>query len=262
MSAIVVEDHIVHYEVLGRGRPLVLLHGWIGSWRYWIPVMQAVSHHYRAYALDLWGYGDTDHVPDQYGLDQQASLVLTFLENLGISRAAFVGHGLGGLVSARLIQKNPDLAERMMLVNVPLTPDALDPRLLNDPADSVAEWLLDTHSTDEALTLEVRKADPKALRGWTPSESSLRWYPSLESLEPSCLLVFGSQDPAIQPPSPLYVLEAGVKHHMIGFDHSGHFPMLDETSRFNRLLADFLSLPSGEPVSQLQVKTEWKRRVR
>jgi pimeloyl-ACP methyl ester carboxylesterase len=33
----------VHYEVLGRGRPLIFLHGWVGSWRYWIPVMQAAS---------------------------------------------------------------------------------------------------------------------------------------------------------------------------------------------------------------------------
>jgi CheY-like chemotaxis protein len=32
---------IVHYEVLGRGRPLIFLHGWIGSWRYWIPSMQS-----------------------------------------------------------------------------------------------------------------------------------------------------------------------------------------------------------------------------
>ena len=53
MSVIVLGSDIVHYEVLGRGRPLLFLHGWVGSWRYWIPSMQAASISYRTYALDL-----------------------------------------------------------------------------------------------------------------------------------------------------------------------------------------------------------------
>ena len=65
MSAILLEQDIVHYEVLGRGRPLVFLHGWVGSWRYWIPVMQAASISFRAYALDLWGFGDSAKKPER-----------------------------------------------------------------------------------------------------------------------------------------------------------------------------------------------------
>ena len=61
MSAILLDDRIVHYEVLGRGRPIIFLHGWVGSWRYWVPAMQAAAMSFRAYALDLWGFGDTAH---------------------------------------------------------------------------------------------------------------------------------------------------------------------------------------------------------
>ncbi len=50
--------------------------------------------------------------------------------------------------------------------------------------------------------------------------------------------------------------------HQIVLKQSGHFPMLDESARFNRLLADFLALVSGESPRQLQFKEEWKRRVR
>jgi len=52
------------------------------------------------------------------------------------------------------------------------------------------------------------------------------------------------------------------KAHSILFEESGHFPMLDEDSKFNRLLTDFLSLTSGETPRDLQLKDEWKRRVR
>jgi hypothetical protein len=50
-------------------------------------------------------------------------------------------------------------------------------------------------------------------------------------------------------------------HHII-FDRSGHFPMLDQANKFNRLMTDFLSLGSGESPQQLQLKEEWKRRIR
>jgi pimeloyl-ACP methyl ester carboxylesterase len=50
--------------------------------------------------------------------------------------------------------------------------------------------------------------------------------------------------------------------HQIIFEQSGHFPMLDEMSKFNRLMADFLALSSGSSPRQLQLKEEWKRRVR
>ena len=79
MSAILLDSSIVHYEVLGRGRPVIFLHGWVGSWRYWIASMQVTSTSYRAYALDLWGFGDTAHNVLNYSLEQQASLLDRFL---------------------------------------------------------------------------------------------------------------------------------------------------------------------------------------
>ena len=42
MSAIVIENGLVHYEVIGRGKPVIFLHGWLGSWRYWMGTMEAL----------------------------------------------------------------------------------------------------------------------------------------------------------------------------------------------------------------------------
>jgi len=50
--------------------------------------------------------------------------------------------------------------------------------------------------------------------------------------------------------------------HRIGLEESRHFPMLDEAAKFNRLLSDFLALKSGEDLTNLGLKEEWKRRVR
>ena len=50
--------------------------------------------------------------------------------------------------------------------------------------------------------------------------------------------------------------------HSIGLEESRHFPMLDEAAKFNRLLADFLSLKSGESLTNFELNEEWRRRVR
>src|SRR5512144_1720877 len=99
MSAIILDSGIVHYEVIGRGRPIIFVHGWVGSWRYWISALQAAATSCRAYALDLWGFGDTARVPERYGVDKQIELLDRFLNEMGIGRVALVGHGLGGVVS-------------------------------------------------------------------------------------------------------------------------------------------------------------------
>ena len=69
MSAVILESSLAHYEALGRGKPLLFLHGWLGSWRYWVPTMVALSSSYRTYALDFWGFGDSDNILARYSID-------------------------------------------------------------------------------------------------------------------------------------------------------------------------------------------------
>ena len=93
MSAITIGGELIHYEVLGRGRPVILLHSWVGSWRYWVPTMQNLQLKYRVYALDLHGYGDSSKNPQKYSIDNQVKLVGDFMSAMAIPKAAFVGHG-------------------------------------------------------------------------------------------------------------------------------------------------------------------------
>ena len=81
-------------------------------------------------------------------------------------------------------------------------------------------------------------------------------------LDTSCLLVSGQNDQAVALPDLDNIFGLPEQTHAITFDQSGHFPMLDEGSKFIRLLISFLSLPAGDSPRQLQLKEEWKRRVR
>lgn len=120
MSAINISGELIHYEVLGRGRPVVLIHSWLGSWRYWVPTMQNLQLKYRVYALDLHGFGDTSKNPQKYSLDNQVRLLLDFMQAMAIPKAAIIGHGLGAWLTAEFGRLYPDMAPRVMLISAPL----------------------------------------------------------------------------------------------------------------------------------------------
>jgi len=262
MSAIILRDEIVHYEVLGRGRPLVFLHGWVGSWRYWIPTMQPISLSFRAYALDLWGFGDSAKNPENYSLERQLDLLDNFLFELGIGKIALVGHGLGAVLALLYAERRTEGVDRVLAVSYPYSLERINPRLRGSSPPEVADWLLGRTSGAEPVLMESPKTDPRAITLAMSSMQSvdLAGLPGL--LPCACLLVHGANDQAVGAPDPEFAETLPEHAHMITLEESGHFPMLDEQSKFNRLLSDMLSLESGESPRQLQLKEEWKRRVR
>lgn len=262
MSAIILQDEIVHYEVLGRGRPLVFIHGWVGSWRYWIPSMQAASVSFRAYAIDLWGFGDTAKEPEKYVLAQQTALIDNFLEEMGIGKIAIVGHGLGAVVGLLFAEQFPRFVDRVMAVCLPLESSLVNPRMQQATPNELADWLLGDTPESQAARMEAPKADPDAILRSINNLQNLEITEIASRIETPSLLVFGQNDPVIGIASNDNNVTTPDNVHSIVFDNSGHFPMIDEVNKFNRLMNDFLNLPSGESPQQLQLKEEWKRRVR
>ncbi len=263
MSAILLDGRIVHYEVLGRGRPIIFLHGWIGSWRYWVPAMQTAAMSFRAYALDLWGFGDTAHDSACYTLDQQVTLLDRFMQEMGIGKVALVGHGLGALTAILFARKFPQVVDRLMTINVPMDSSCVAARLRNpaSPAD-LADWLLGKDSITEPARTDAPKADPLAITTSFNSLNGTNIMPIMDSMTTPCLVVHGLSDQAIRTLEYERFMSMPELVYQVVLENSGHFPMLDESSRFNHLMADFMALDSGKSPRELLLKEEWKRRVR
>jgi pimeloyl-ACP methyl ester carboxylesterase len=258
MSVVLLESAVVHYEALGRGRPVLMLHSWVGSWRYWISAMQTLSSTYRVYAIDLWGFGDSTKLPDKGHFENQVALIDRFLDQMGIGRIALVGHGLGAAVGLEFARRNADFVDRVMAVGYPVRSGALDLRLSQASVTEVAQWLLGDNTGVEAVISETPKVNAKIVQQCL---AELPSTPDWNSL-PTCLLVNGGNDPLASPPMAGADQVLPENCHEFYLDQAGHFSMLEDDLRFNRLLMEFLALGSGESPRSLQLKEEWKRRVR
>jgi pimeloyl-ACP methyl ester carboxylesterase len=262
MSAIILDNEIVHYEVLGRGRPVLFLHGWVGSWRYWIPSMQVLSSGYRTYAIDFWGFGGTAKEPSRYLLINQRDLLNYFMFELGIGKIALIGHGLGAVIALMFTDKYPTMVDRIMAISLPLETNLISQRLQQSSPVELADWLLGSTPETQAARTEAPKADQDAVLRAIHNLNSIGLTELPSRLTTPCLLVNGLNDPAITLPQQEKISQLPPNMHQITFNKSGHFPMLDQPNKFNRLMNDFLSLESGKSPSQLQLKEEWKRRLR
>jgi pimeloyl-ACP methyl ester carboxylesterase len=222
--------------------------------------MQVTSTSYRAYALDLWGFGDTAHKESNYSLDDQAKLLDRFLNEMGIGKIALVGHALGALVGMTFAARFPQSVDRMMAVSCPLDYQAVSSRLKTASPGDLIDWL--SSRTPEATTAlsDASKADAKAITDSLVGLQANNVFSTFRALNIPCLLVYGDKDPAIAIPDGEYSLSTLT--HQVELENSGHFPMIDDSAKFNRLLTDFLALESALGIRELQMKEEWRRRVR
>ena len=263
MSITTIDSQLIHYEVLGRGQPLIFIHGWLGSWRYWWPSMQALSTHYRTFAFDLWGFGDSSKSPDAYSLGAYVEMVDQFIDKLGVARPVIlVGHGLGAIVSLSYTAKNPQNVAKLATIALPLTNAYLNNRLQDTDPETLINRVLGRTNSFMEIDSEIHKVDATAVTKSISSFSNVNLVNDIANLTRPLLLVYGTQDNLVLPPNGEYsYLQQSVNDRFyVELELCHHFPMLQEKAKFNRLLLDFI-LASAE-LTELTPKEYWQRRIR
>jgi pimeloyl-ACP methyl ester carboxylesterase len=262
MSITTVGSNLIHYEAVGRGQPLIFIHGWLGSWRYWWPSMQGLSAHYRTFALDLWGFGDSSKATDMYSLSNYVSLLDSFIDRLGVAvPVALIGHSLGAAVAVRYAAERPEHVSRVATVSLPITGRHLNAPLAQSDTAALAERVFARTEKHPEVEGEMRKTDPAALSSLAGEFSQANFIADLSQIQCPLLLVFGNHDPIVEQPNgdlEGFIQPAGNRAY-VTFDACSHFPMLEEKAKFNRLILEFLR--SEENVANLAPKDYWQRRT-
>lgn len=262
MSAIVIENGLVHYEVIGRGKPVIFLHGWMGSWRYWMGTMEALSHGYRCYALDFWGFGDSDKHHMNCTLSDYLTLVDMFMERIGLHDAPVVGHSMGGTIALRLALEYPQRVNRIAVVGAPIVGKSVTAlfrmaanntlsRLFWKPGIISAvnkpllqRWIATNWQVWYREILEdMMKVTPVASQQSMNSLIHTDLGGELHKLRVPVLAMHGAGDEVVNPNQLEYFRNGGGPQfaRAVSFPRSRHFPMLDSPAEFNRLLLDWLN---------------------
>ncbi len=259
MPSITTDQGGVHYEVFGRGKPVILLHGWLGSWGLWQETMAYLSTYYRTYALDFWGFGESGRKRETYAVQDFVSLVDQFMEQLGIAQAPLVGHSMGGTVSLLVAMNYPERVSKVTVVGSPIVGSSLAPLLKLAGYRPAAFVLFNAMGLFRAFMKYIYSpmicTDPRfpemmdrdlsrtTLESFLRSIASLRrtdLRPALEKVKIPALGMYGDQDKIVHPlqwrPMQKGIPQARIER----FPRSGHFMMLEEPGEFSQKLKNFL----------------------
>src|SRR5215467_8591734 len=120
----------LHAVVGGKGRPLLLVHGWPQTWYQWRLVMPALAHDFEVIAVDQRGIGLSDKPESGYDAGAQANDMVALMEALGHRRFAMVGFDTGMPIGYALAADYPDRLDRLVVGEAIITGVTPSPPLL------------------------------------------------------------------------------------------------------------------------------------
>lgn len=98
----------IHYTDTGKGRVIVLLHGFLGSHEIWSEFVKKLSKRHRVIAIDLPGHGQTPAIGYYHSMELLAQSVKAVLNKAGVRRYIIVGHSMGGYTALAFAELFPE----------------------------------------------------------------------------------------------------------------------------------------------------------
>lgn len=227
------------YRCYGDGPPVVLVHGLVGSARWWRYNVPALADHFRVYVIELVGFG-SNRAWRPARIAASAELLARFIADLPEGRAAVIGHSMGGQIAIHLAARAPERVHRLVLAaaSVLLRSDLVRMALRLPRAglalrpDFVPTLALDAVRCGPLNLLlsarEILADDVQALLARIVAPTLLIWA-ERDALVP--VAVGAALQQAI-PTARLQVISG-----------AGHVVMWDRPTEFNRLVLEFLRAP-------------------
>ncbi|QSE91503.1 alpha/beta fold hydrolase [Rhodococcus pseudokoreensis] len=254
-----------NYHDVGEGAPVVLIHGsgpGVTAWANWRTTIPALSSQYRVIAPDILGFGYTER-PDgvEYNSATWTDHLVGLLDALGLDKVSIVGNSFGGSLALNIATKYPERVDRLVLmgsVGVPfdITP-GLDAVWGFEPSLPAMRKLLDVFAYDRTLVND-ELAELRLAAATRPGvqEAFSAMFPAprqrgvdemavdeslISSLTHETLIVHGRDDQVIPLSNSLRLLELIDRSQLHVFGRCGHWVQIEHSTRFNSLIADFLS---------------------
>lgn len=278
----------VHLHVVEAGPPqgplVVLLHGFPEFWRAWERQIGPLARAgLRVVAPDLRGYHLSDKPPgvEAYRVEtlqeDVAALIRLLAQEQGQAapgRASLVGHDWGGIVAWQLAIRQPELLERLVILNAPHP--AASRRVMKKPEQQKKSWYVaffqlpwlpervlplfgrwalrgtrpDSFTPEDLARYRRAWAQPGAPGGMINYYRALMRFgtrhglnrndPHAEDVRVPTLLIWGQKDAALSPEM-AEVAEWVPDLRVVRLARASHWVMRDETVRVNNLLLDFLA---------------------
>jgi pimeloyl-ACP methyl ester carboxylesterase len=247
---VVVDDLIANCELTGKGKLILMLHGWGDSLHGLRPLQAILARHYQVLAMDLPGFGSTEAPKTVWNLDNYATFVADLLKKLELPEPyAVIGHSNGGAVAIRAISLHLLEPKRVVLmaasgVRSRQHAKRLAFKVIAKTGNAATVWMPDRYrqalrkslygaaGSDLLVMPQLQETFKKTVRQDVQTDAKRIAAPTL--------LIYAADDQAVP-------LSVGKRYEQLisnsqleVIEDSGHFVHLDQAEKVTHLIKEFL----------------------
>jgi len=240
----------------GKGFPLVLVHGFLGSSKMWEPQVNFFKDRFRVITPDLPGFGKSNKVKSQNSIQSIANLLLDCLEEKKIDKFYLLGHSMGGMIVQEMAKKHGNKILKLVCYStgprgempgrfetVDQSRENLKKKGLEVTAKNIAKtwFILGEKAKYFDLCLEagrqtsIEAADNAliAIKNWDGVEN-------LQDIKNNTLIIWGDKDKSYNL-GQVQTLEKNISNsNLVIFKGCAHNVHLEQPDQFNHTIKDFL----------------------
>lgn len=227
----------ISYEMVGSGRPVVLVHGLSGSTRWWRRNVPVLATQFQVYMVDLAGFGGSRGNP--FALAEAAAMLAGWMDVVGLERASMIGHSMGGYIVADLAATEAARVDRLILVDAAVLPFG---RTYTQHGFGLLRELLHLPPAFVPVLLgDALRAGPFTL--WAAAQEIMRadLRAKLPDIRAPTLVVWGARDDVVPLPLGRALTAAMPTSELAVIERAGHNAMWDCPTQFNQLVLRFLN---------------------
>ena len=249
----------VTFSDTGKGRIVVLLHGFLGSHKIWESTIRSLSKSFRVIAIDLPGHGDTDCFGYVHTMELNAKCVKAVMDSLRLKKYVIIGHSMGGYTGLAFADLYPDNLKGLCLYHSSAYADSDEKK--RDRTRSIkvvkanhkiytTEVIKNLFATKNFKYLKEEIAFAQKIAAKTSKQSVIA---ALEGMKDRphrdvilglahfpVMMVIGEHDNVLPHTQLMEQAELIKNKHVLYLEHDGHMGFLESPDRSNKALKKFI----------------------